>query len=148
FHAVVAFSPGHGSDAANPGGTRKAAFYTLDQQWLDVVALQKSVRLVMVSPPNDIYVPHRASFGFGATLRTALVATGQPFVEFDETLPISGHGAGYTQQFDAWFGRCLQDFLDPQRSPPPGETKCTQADAVATSALPAALSAKQNVEGI
>ncbi len=137
FHAVVALSPGHGSDAGNPGGTSKAAYYTLDKQLLDVVAGQKSVRLVIVSPPKDIYVPHRDSIGFGATLRKALVATGQPFVEFDETLPISGHAAGYTRQFDAWFGHCVQDFLDPQHLPAPGETKCAKSDNVAAVLLPA-----------
>ncbi len=57
-------------------------------------------------------------------VRQALQGTGVPFVLHGEGMGINGHGAARTPQFNVWFGKCLQDFLDPARSPGVGETKC------------------------
>jgi hypothetical protein len=56
--------------------------------------------------------------------RAALVASGRPYVVFDEDGPIKGHGAGTTQQFSTLFGACVVTFLDPAVAAKPGETIC------------------------
>jgi hypothetical protein len=50
-------------------------------------------------------------------------------VQFDEALPINGHGAGKTSQFDSLFGSCVAAFFDPVRPVAAGETRCPQRSA-------------------
>jgi pimeloyl-ACP methyl ester carboxylesterase len=123
FWAVMATSPGHGSDAADASASR-GIYYTLDKQLLDVLAAQRSGRLIVSLPPFDVYSPNRDSDPIWPKARTVLQGTGRPFVLLGDDLPINGHGAATTSQFAAWFGGCLRDFVDPARTPAAGETKC------------------------
>jgi hypothetical protein len=59
----------------------------------------------------------------GPKLRAALEKRGKPFVLFEETMPLKGHGAGYLTQFDQWYGACIFGFLS-KPAVPPGETRC------------------------
>jgi hypothetical protein len=135
---VLAFSPGHGSDAGQAGGSDR--YRNLNRYLLDAVAAQKGGRVVVLIADGDLLHPDRgAGSGFGAQLRTALAATGRPHVVFDETGPIHGHGAGTTNQFAAWFGPCVVGFLDPARPVAAGETVCKAPDPLPRFILPADL---------
>jgi len=138
FWAVIAMSPGHGSDAADGSGGR-GTYYTLDKQLLDVLARQRSGRIVVSLPPFDAYSPNRDSDPIWPKARAALQGTGRPFVLLGEGLPINGHGAATTGQFAAWFGDCLRDFVDPAHAAPAGETKCLSPQRVPDFLLPAGL---------
>src|SRR5262249_12848170 len=113
---VLAFSAGHGSDAnqgAVGGGGR---FRLLNGQLLETSAAPKAGRLVVLTAGGDPLQPDRVpGGGWAHQLRNALNSTGRPYVVFDENFPIHGHGAGTTNQFAAWFGGCVQSFLDPAR---------------------------------
>ena len=124
FYAVVATSPGHGSDAANAGGSTSAAYYNLDRQLLTTLAAQRTARVVLSLPPLDAFHPNRNDDPIWPKARAALQDDGLPFALFGDGLPINGHGAANTNQFSNWFGACIVAFLDPARSPPAGETKC------------------------
>lgn len=137
LHAVLAFSPGHGSDASADATARR--YDLLDKYLLDAVAGQKSGRVLVMISPLDEYHPNRASTPIGPRLRATLRATGRPFVQLDETMPVAGHGAGYSAQFDAWFGSCIADFVDPARSPVAGETTCVAPATSTTFLLPAGI---------
>jgi pimeloyl-ACP methyl ester carboxylesterase len=139
FYAVLATSPGHGSDAANPGGGVSGWYYTLDKQLLGVLAGQRSGRLVISLPAHDHLAPNRDSDPIWPKVRAALSAAGLPFVLFGDGMPINGHGAATTNQFNVWYGECIRNFLDLQRSPPSGETKCADPDPVPTFLLPVGL---------
>jgi hypothetical protein len=134
FHAVVAFSPGHGSDA---GGGSTSTYYNLDRQMLDVLAQERTARVIVSFPPGDALHPNRYNDPIGPKARATLQAGGLPFVVFDQTSPINGHGAARTNQFDAWYGNCIRDFLDTARSPAAGETKCPPPSPVPKFLLPA-----------
>jgi dienelactone hydrolase len=120
---VLAFSPGHGSDAGQAAG--RDNYRNLNRYLLEAVAAQKGGRVVVLIADGDLLHPDRgAGSGFGAQLRTALAAMGRPYVVFDETSPIHGHGAGMTNQFNDWFGACVGRFLDFSRSVAAGESMC------------------------
>lgn len=138
FHAVIATSPGHGSDAGSGSSTR-GVYYTLDQQLLDVLQKQRSGRIVISLPPGDQLHPNRYGDPIGPKVNRILVSSGLAFVQFDESLPISGHGAARTNQFAAWFGDCLREFVDPARMPPPGQTRCPPPSPLPAFLLPVAL---------
>jgi hypothetical protein len=59
----------------------------------------------------------------GPEVRAALERFGRPFVLFDSRMPIRGHGAAGTRQFDAWYGECLLRFVE-AAAPPAGVTVC------------------------
>ena len=122
FYAVIAASPGHGSDAVD-GSTSRGGYYTLDKTLLDVLAGQHSGRIVVSLPPLDAYHPNRDGDPIWPKARAALAATGLPFVLIGDDSPISGHGAASTPKFSTAFGDCIQTFLDPDRTPG-GETRC------------------------
>lgn len=79
----------------------------------------------MLVAADDKYHPDRGiGSSFGNQLRSALAQTGRPYVVFDETLPIHGHGACTTNQFSTCFGGCVVRFLDPSQNVAAGETIC------------------------
>jgi hypothetical protein len=138
FYGVVAASPGHGSDSPSfTPGASGSGYFNLDRYLLDALAGQHSGRLVVSLPPGDLLHPNRDSDPIGPKARKILASSGLPFVQFDESLPITGHGAASTNQFDTWFGGCLQTFLDPRRPAASGETKCASPDPVPAFLLPA-----------
>ena len=122
FYAVYATSPGHGSDAIGP--TSHGAYYNLDRMLIAVIARQRNGRILVSLPAGDPYVPQRYNNPIGPSVRATLAASGLSFVLFDETMPITGHGAAATSQFVKWFGDCIRTFLDPGATPPAGETTC------------------------
>jgi dienelactone hydrolase len=135
---VLALSPGHGSDAGQASGSDR--YRNLNRYLLDAVAAQKGGRVIVLTADGDLLHPDRgAGSGFGAQLRAALAATGRPYVVFDETGPIHGHGAGTTNQFSIWFGSCVVRFLDPAQAVAAGETVCKAPDPIPRFILPADL---------
>ncbi|MBS0526112.1 MAG: hypothetical protein JSS04_20960 [Proteobacteria bacterium] len=137
---VMALSPGHGSDAASGATGYGDRYRNLNRYLLEALSAQKGGRVVVLVAPDDRLHPDRSvGSGFGAQMRTALASSGRPFVVFDETGPIHGHGAGETSQFSAWFGACLVKFLDPAQPAAPGETVCKPPDPLPRFVLPADL---------
>ncbi|MBN9087891.1 MAG: hypothetical protein J0J01_13350 [Reyranella sp.] len=139
FHGVLATAPGHGSDAPTGGSSSTSGTYpVLDKQILDTLAAQKNGRIVLAFPPNDKYHPNRDGDPIWPKARQVLQGTGRPFVLFGEGLPVNGHGAGTTPQFDAWFGDCIRNFMDPAQAPA-GEVRCPPPASLPTFLLPAGL---------
>ncbi len=137
---VLAFSPGHGSDANQGAFSGRERYRTLTGMLLKTMAAQKAGRVVVLTAGGDLLQPDRVpGSGFGTQLRAALNATGRPYVVFDENSPIRGHGAGTTHQFAAWFGSCVLRFLDPAQSVSAGETACRPPDPLPRFLLPADL---------
>ncbi len=137
---VLAFSPGHGSDANQGAQGGRESYRNLNRYLLNTVSAQKAGRVVVLIADGDQLHPDRGvGSGFGAQLRTTLASTGRSYVVFDETSPIRGHGAGTTNQFSNWFGACVQRFLDPATSVAPGETVCPPPNPVPRFLLPADL---------
>ncbi|MFO1079703.1 MAG: hypothetical protein U1E23_03625 [Reyranellaceae bacterium] len=135
---VLALSPGHGSDAGRAGSGGGGNYYNLDGYLVNAVAAQKGGRVVVLVAADDRYSPNRNSPGsyIGPRLRQVLGATGRPFVLFDETGPVHGHGAGETTQFATWFGSCVVGFLDPGQAARAGETVCPPPNPVPPFLLP------------
>jgi pimeloyl-ACP methyl ester carboxylesterase len=137
---VLAFSAGHGSDANQGAFGGRERYRTLTGMLLKTMAAQKAGRVVVLTAGGDQLQPDRVpGGGFGAQLRAALNATGRPYVAFDENTPVRGHGAGTTNQFAAWFGGCVQRFLDPAQAVSAGETVCQPPDPLPRFLLPANL---------
>ncbi len=137
---VLAFSPGHGSDATQGAMGGRDSYRNLNRYLLNTVSAQRGGRVVVLFADGDLLHPDRgAGSGFGAQLRAALASTGRPYVVFDETSPIRGHGAGTTNQFATWFGGCVLRFLDPGQRVSAGETVCKAPDPVPRFLLPADL---------
>lgn len=121
---VLATAPGHGSDACgrvtgSQGGARIAD--TLQAQLSDAIAKMAVPRAIVVMAAKD------ECQGFndpGPAIRAGFARTTGRFVFLDETMPLAGHGAAGLGQFRAWYGACIQGFLDPDAQPAPRETRC------------------------
>ncbi len=137
LHAVLAFAPGHGSDAREVSSSRR--FDMLAGMLMDVVGKQKGGRVVVMIAEGDDLHPFDIR---GGRLRETLSRLNLPFVQFDETMPIKGHGAVSTSQFITWYARCLGDFIDPAKTPPVGETACKAPQPAPTFILPGNLAVK------
>jgi pimeloyl-ACP methyl ester carboxylesterase len=137
---VLAFSAGHGSDA-NQGATGgRERFRILNGLLLKTISAQKGGRLVVLTAGGDSLQPDRVpGSGWALQIRAALNSTGRPYVVFDENSPIRGHGAGTTNQFSAWFGSCIERFLDPAQRLAAGETVCRPPDPIPRFLMPADL---------
>lgn len=131
LHAVLAFAPGHGSDAR--GGSSTRIYDNLTGYLREAVEGQKGGRIVVLVAESDDLHPFELR---GPKLRDSLRKIGRPFVLFDESLPIKGHGAGATLQFDAWYGGCLAVFVAADSAPAPGETTCKGPDPLPRWLLP------------
>jgi pimeloyl-ACP methyl ester carboxylesterase len=137
---VLAFSPGHGSDANQGAQGGREVYRNLNRYLLNTVSAQKGGRIVVLIADGDVLQPDRgAGSGFGGQLRAVLGVTGRPYVVFDETSPIRGHGAGTTNQFSTWFGGCVLRFLDPAQPVAAGETTCPPPSPVPRFLLPSDL---------
>lgn len=122
--AVLAFSPGHGSDAEQ-GINRR--YENLLAQLIAAIQIQKSRRVLVSIPGGDHLHPHEVR---GPKVRAALSALKVPFVLFDEALPIKGHGAVSTIQFERWYADCIRDFVDPGATLEPRERECPSPRAI------------------
>ena len=128
--AVLAFVPGHGSDAATTSHAR--SYENLTHMLVDGIGDMKAARVALLIAGDDPLHPHERR---GPRLHAALRRLAVPFALFDETMPIKGHGAGATRQFDAWYGECLLDFLE-REDRRPGETVCAPPDPLPAFLLP------------
>lgn len=137
LHAVLAFAPGHGSDAREVSSSRR--FDMLAGMLMDVIARQKGGRVVVMIAEGDDLHPFDIR---GSKLRDTLAKLNLPFVQFDETMPIKGHGAASTTQFITWYARCLGDFIDPAKTPKAGETECKAPQPAPKFILPANVAGK------
>jgi hypothetical protein len=133
---VIALSPGHGSDARSLGGGSR--YIELDADLLDALRRQRGGRVILSVPAKDDLHPNRRGPGsyIGPKAREVLTRTGLTFAVFDETMPIQGHGAATTAQFDAWFGDCIARLADPSVSAATGETRCPPPDPVPRFLMP------------
>ena len=130
---VIAIAPGHGSDACGRGSSIGRRADSLPRQLRDALERNTAPRTVLMVADGDECVgfnrPH-------ASYRQTLQASGSSFVFLDDTMPVRGHGAGNTNQFDSWYGRCLLDFLDAGGAPKSGETVCPSPSPVPAYLLP------------
>ena len=130
---VIAIAPGHGSDACGRGSGIGRRADNLPRQLREALERNTAQRTVLMVADGDECVgfnrPH-------ASYRQTLQATGTSFVFLDDTMPIRGHFAGNTNQFDRWYGRCLLDFLDAREAPKAGEIVCPAPSPVPAYLLP------------
>jgi dienelactone hydrolase len=120
---VIAFAPGHGSDAcgrfAGQGWGRIAD--NLQAYLVDAIAAAKAPRIVVSMAEGDECQGHNDP---SQLLRNALGRASGNFVLLDSAMPVRGHGAASTAQFQRWYGPCLRKFLDPDSRPGTKETAC------------------------
>jgi hypothetical protein len=122
--AVFATGPGHGSDTCgrvtgSQGGGRIAD--TLQRQLSDAISRMRVPRAIVVMAEKD------ECQGFndpGPAIRAGLAAAPGSYVFLDASMPLAGHSAAYLAQFRAWYGSCVQRFLDPDLEPQDKETRC------------------------
>ena len=118
---VIAAAPGHGSDACGSGTGGARIADSLTDDLVRTISGVKSPRIILTMAGGD------ECMGFNNptnALRTALVKNGAQFLFLDSTMPIRGHLAARSNQFDAWYGLCLYSFADPHSTPEDIETKC------------------------
>lgn len=130
---VIAIAPGHGSDACGRGSGIARGADNLPRQLREALERNRAPRTVLMVADGDECVgfnrPH-------ASYRETLKASGSSFVFLDDTMPIRGHFAGGTRQFDAWYGECLLDYLDAVRMAETGEFVCSSPSPVPAYLLP------------
>jgi hypothetical protein len=85
-----------------------------------VINKAQAPRLLVMIAENDVYHPFEVR---GPKIKAALERRGKPFILFDETMPLKGHGAGGTPQFDQWYGVCILAFFT-KADARQGETRC------------------------
>ena len=108
FHGVLAAGPGHGSDACFGGPDVRLA-QTLVPLLVGAIEKHRAQRtVVMMAPGDECQGTNRPT----APIRAALKSMGRPFVFLDDSMPVAGHGALYTEQFRVWYRDCLQRFLE------------------------------------
>ena len=113
--AVVAFAPGMETVIGN---TRDQA--PTDRRLADA----KVDRLVVVYPGNDTLF---GNIDRGRTSRPILARRGKPYLLFDESAGLSGHGGGGGANFALRYGLCLARFLSATHVPA-GRFDCGAAD--------------------
>jgi len=120
---IIAFAPGHGSDAcgSSAGFSSRRISDNIQRQLIDAIGGVKAPRVVVLMADGD------ECQGFNEPSRIiheALQRTPGQFLQFDATMPVRGHSAASTAQFRAWYGRCLLDFMDPAKEPAAKQTSC------------------------
>ena len=130
---VIAIAPGHGSDACGKGSGIARRADNLPRQLNEALERNSAPRIVLMVADGDECVGfNRPHASYRQTLRT----TGSSFVFLDDSMPVRGHGAGNTNQFDTWYGDCLVDFLDAEETSRTGETVCPGPSPVPAYLLP------------
>jgi dienelactone hydrolase len=120
---IIAFAPGHGSDAcgSSAGFSSRRISDNIQRQLIDAIGGAKAPRVVVLMADGD------ECQGFNEPSRIineALQRIPGQFLQFDATMPVRGHSAAATAQFRAWYGKCLLDFMDPSREPAAKQTSC------------------------
>ncbi|MBL8703007.1 MAG: hypothetical protein JNK67_31780 [Alphaproteobacteria bacterium] len=143
IETVIAFAPGHGSDAATTSHMR--LFDNLTEQLAGALRAAKAGRIVVAAAGRDALHPHELR---GPKLRAALESEPRRrFVLFDETMPLDGHAAAYAPEFDAWYGGCLAWFIESSGAAP-GETACRAPGAEHPFFVPPDLRVEPPVAGV
>jgi hypothetical protein len=121
--AVIAFAPGHGSDAcgSSAGMSSRDIAANLPGYLAQAIGKLRTPRIVLSVADGDECMGHQRP---SERLEAALKASPATYVHFDETMPIQGHFAALTPQFNAWYRDCLLDFLSPERAPGGKRTVC------------------------
>jgi hypothetical protein len=120
---VMAFAPGHGSDACG----RMGGFSTwrmsdnLPDMLAGAVTAERAARAVVVLADGDECQGHNEP---SPLIHAALGHTGRSFIHLDASMPVRGHLAAMTEQFRRWYGPCLIAYLDPGHAVANGETRC------------------------
>ncbi len=122
LHAVLAFAPGHGSDAES-GSAR--LYENLTGYLVDAVAKMRTQRALVSVAGGDHLHPREVR---GPAVQRVLSPLRIPYVLLDERMPIKSHYVVSLNQFDAWYGACIADFIDPAKDPAPGEVTCRLPD--------------------
>ena len=120
---IIAFAPGHGSDAcgSNAGFSSRRISDNIQRQLIDAISAAKAPRIVVLMADGD------ECQGFNEPSRIineALQRIPGKFLQFDATMPVRGHSAASTRQFHAWYGKCLLEFMDPAKEPATKQTSC------------------------
>lgn len=120
---VIAFAPGHGSDAcgSSAGLSSRRISDNLQRQLVDAIHAVKAPRVVVLMADGD------ECQGFNEPSRLihdALERMPGRYLQFDATMPVRGHGAASTGQFRHWYGKCLLDFFNPDKKPAAKQTTC------------------------
>jgi len=118
--AVMAFAPGHGSDAET-GLSSRRLYENLIGLTVEQIRNTKAQRLWISLPSGDTLMPDE---GRSEKARAALIATGKPFFLVDEKAPVRGHGSVATSQYRLWYGKCVQDVVNPTREISNGAQPC------------------------
>jgi pimeloyl-ACP methyl ester carboxylesterase len=102
--------------ALAPGVRSTSAAGRLDASVTDrLLQTAKVGRLALVFPKNDDLFNYQVR---GASAQSILSRRALPYLLFDETTDITGHGGGITGRFALRYGPCLADFL--AAANPPG----------------------------
>jgi dienelactone hydrolase len=132
---VIAFAPGHGSEACGKfaGQSISRASDNLQAYLVDAIAKAKAPRIVVTMADGDECQGHNNPT---TMIRDALARTPAQFVFLDSTMAVRGHAAASTAQFQRWYGPCLSAFMDPGKIPVGRETVCGGPNPVPRFLLP------------
>jgi len=139
--AVLAFSPGHGSDAAT-GASAARLYENLIGLTVAQINATSAQRLWVSLPSGDYLMPDE---GRSLRAKAALDRTGKTFYLVGEDAPVRGHGAVSTFQYRQWYGKCLIALLDPNVNLPPGRIACDVPNPAPTFIYPTNLAVKRPV---
>jgi pimeloyl-ACP methyl ester carboxylesterase len=117
---VLAFAPGHGSDACGAPGAMRIADM-LAASLMPAIEKVKSPRVVVSMAAGDTC---QGTNNPGPQIERSLQSTKAKYIHFDQTMPIRGHGAAGTTQFSTWYSDCLIAFMAPDKQPAGTKTVC------------------------
>jgi pimeloyl-ACP methyl ester carboxylesterase len=118
---VLAFAPGHGSDACTGGAATLRTYDMLAAALIPAIEKARAPRLVVSMAAGDTC---QGTNNPMMQIESALQRTGARYIHFDHSMPIRGHGAAGTAQFSFWYKDCLVEFMTPNKEPPPKRTTC------------------------
>jgi dienelactone hydrolase len=116
--AVLAMSPGYGSDVSGTG----MVYQNFTGYLIAAIERSKAKRIVVVVGALDALHPFETR---GPKLRAALAARGKPFIVIGEDAAglRGGHDVGYTREFTQGYSLCVARFLA-HANATAGETTC------------------------
>ena len=119
--AVIAFAPGHGSDACGGHVSTREISANLPVYLIGAIERQRAARVVLSLADGDDCMGNQHPT---SQIEAALAEARRPYIHLNDQLPIRGHGAAETRQFSAWYRDCLVGFLNPDKQPVAGRTVC------------------------
>ena len=115
FFGVMAFAPGHGSDGCfYTDGNYPSRAGELPDLLRKAILASRAQRVVLSLADGDSCMGYT---NFNPVVANALAGMSGASLHFGTSMPIRGHGAATTNQFRAWYGRCVAEFLDPDKQP-------------------------------